>query len=107
MAANMRDDTREHGASGNCMLCIREGEGKAPPSPSRSDMADKTLRAAEFLTGLCGSRMEMLTILMHLVAAGLQEEVNARRLKRPDDEKFVTAYLVKITHMLDGVFDRR
>lgn len=67
--------------------------------------SEKTLKATEFLVGLCDSRHQMLTVLMHLVAAGLQEEIIAQRLKPPDDAKYVTGYLVKITQMLDGVFD--
>jgi hypothetical protein len=34
-----------------------------------SQVSDKTMKAVEFLTGLCESRHEMLTVLMHLVVA--------------------------------------
>lgn len=70
-----------------------------------SQTSDKTVKAAEFMTSLCESRHEMLTVLMHLVAAGLQEEIRAQRLRPPADTAYVTSYLVKITKMLDGVFD--
>jgi uncharacterized protein YecA (UPF0149 family) len=70
-----------------------------------SQTSEKTLKAVEFLTNLCESRHEMLTVLMHLVSAGLQEEIKAQRLTHPDDVNYVMSYLVKITSMLDGVFD--
>lgn len=70
-----------------------------------SQTSDKTLKATEFLTGLCESRHEMLTVLMHIVSAGLAEEIRAQRLQPPDDANYAMSYLVKITEMLDGVFD--
>lgn len=46
----------------------------------------------------CDSRQEALNVLMHVTAAIFAED------KTPPDE--VVGYLVKITKMLDGEFDR-
>jgi hypothetical protein len=46
----------------------------------------------------CADRHEMLTVLMHVVAVLLKQE----QMTPPQ----VAAYLLKITEMLDGKFDR-
>jgi hypothetical protein len=67
-----------------------------------SQVSDRILKATELLTGLCETREEMLTVLLHLVVAGLAEEIRAKGLKPPADEQYVVSYLVRITKMLDA-----
>lgn len=65
---------------------------------------EKILLLTRFVTENFETRHEALTALMHVTAAALEQEV--RGMPRPLDAQYVTEYLVKITEMLDGVFDR-
>lgn len=71
---------------------------------SLTPIQEKVLLLTQFLTENFETRHEALTALMHVTAAALEQEVQG--MPRPLDEQYVAGYLVKITEMLDGVFDR-
>lgn len=64
-------------------------------------MESKALKKAvestlKHLSSVCPSRDDLLQVLAHITAAALKDRQPA----------YVVSYLIKITNMLDGEFDR-